>query len=416
VKSFVCIAVLALPSVALAQNVTVQQAPYPTLPTAPLTLDPTGATAPPQGAPPDPYAPPGSGQVLGTVQPQYITAPPNSIPQPEGAPAKVEGMYLGIGSEVRTAPRDDGAVPATHLVQKGDTLWDICKFYFHDPWRWPEVWGMNPQITNPHWIYPGNVVRLHEGGEAPATPAAPGTTRLREGATDQGGLLRQIAFVGMDDLRAAGTISGSTDEKIMLATGDEVFVSYPDGKPPQVNTRYSIYVPNRDIVEPGTKKVIGKYVVILGEAVITEVKKGKEAKGTITDMTDQGIVERGEKVGPLKTQLRTMTEVPPQASVEGQIAGVLTNTEIVGAGMVVFLDRGRADGVRPGNRMTVVRRGDAYPEYGALTNPKDDRRFPDTDYGSVLVLDVGERTAVGWMARTDTDIQIGDHVLMHSSK
>ena len=410
------VAALAMPAVALAQNVTVQPV-YQAPPTAPLTLDPTGATAPPQGAAPNPYAPPGSGQVLGTAQPQYITSPPNAPPQPEGAPARNEGLYLGTGAEGRTPDHEEGPIPSVHVVQKGDTLWDICKFYFHDPWRWPEVWGMNPQITNPHWIYPGNVVKLQEGGVAPVAAQGPkAPPKLVEGSAAEEALLRQIAFVGLADLRAAGTVSGSTDEKVMLATGDDIFIRYPEGKPPQLNTRYSIYVPDRDIVEPGTKKVIGKYVVIRGEVLITEVKKGKEAKGTITDMTDQGIVERDQKVGPLKTQLRSMTEVPPQTSVEGQIAGVLTGTNIVGVGMVVFVDRGRADGVRPGNRMTIVRRGDAYPEYGALTTAKDDRRFPDTDYGSVLILDVAERTSVAWMARSETDIQVGDHVVMRASK
>jgi nucleoid-associated protein YgaU len=50
--------------------------------------------------------------------------------------------------------------PEFHTVERGDTLWDITGSYFQNPWRWPRVWGLNPQITNPHWIFPGDQVRL----------------------------------------------------------------------------------------------------------------------------------------------------------------------------------------------------------------------------------------------------------------
>lgn len=337
--------------------------------------------------------------------------------QPEGQQAP-QGIYLGghvasAGSE----PQNEGEVPEVHVVQKGDTLWDICKFYFKNPWRWPEIWGLNPQITNPHWIYPGNVVRLLASAGTPKatapTPTAPSAAQPSAEAVAQ---LRQIAFVGLADLQAAGTISGSTDEKLMLSTGDEVFVDYPDGKPPQMDTRYSIYIPDRDIVEPGTNQVIGKYVVIRGELKITEVKKEKAARAVITDITNQGTIERGQKVGPLRTQFRDLKEVPADANVEGLIAGVLQGTKIIGSGQVIFIDRGSTDGVKPGNHMIVVRRGDAYPAHGTLTQAKDDRHFPETDYGAVTILQVGDRTSVAWTARTETDLQVGDHVVMRKSK
>jgi len=416
-RSFL-IAWLALPAAALAQaqGGGQQSSGYTMPPPPPLTLDPTGGATIQPGAPPNPYAPPGSNQVLGTQQP----APGGNLPpqpmQPEGQQAP-QGIYLGGHVATGgTEPQNEGEVPEVHVVQKGDTLWDICRFYFKNPWRWPEIWGLNPQITNPHWIYPGNVVRLLASGGTPRPTAPTPTPTAAQPSAEAGAQLRQIAFVGLADLQAAGTISGSTDEKLMLSTGDEIFVDYPAGKPPQMDTRYSIYVPDRDILEPGTKKVIGKYVVIRGELKITEVKKDKAARAIITDITDQGTVERGQKVGPLKTQFRDLKEVASDANVEGLIAGVLQGTNIIGLGQVVFIDRGSADGVKPGNRMIVVRRGDAYPEPGALATAKDDRHFPDTDYGALTILQVADRTSVAWTARTDTDLQVGDHVVMRKSK
>jgi nucleoid-associated protein YgaU len=56
-----------------------------------------------------------------------------------------------------------GPTPELHVVRRGDTLWDICWYYFSDPWQWPKVWSYNGQITNPHWIHPRLVRLLPKG-------------------------------------------------------------------------------------------------------------------------------------------------------------------------------------------------------------------------------------------------------------
>src|SRR5262249_18431372 len=77
-------------------------------------------------------------------------------------PAVVTGEKGAVGL---TGSERLSTAPDVHLVRKGDTLWDLCDQYFQNPWQWPTVWSYNSQIQNPHWIYPGDQLRLRHPNE-----------------------------------------------------------------------------------------------------------------------------------------------------------------------------------------------------------------------------------------------------------
>src|SRR4029079_6529011 len=84
---------------------------------------------------------------------------------PEAVEPDTTGLYHYDGDDFTSMYGDEhqinaGPTPELHVGRRGDTLWDICWYYFNDPWQWPKVWSYNAQITNPHWIYPGDLVRL----------------------------------------------------------------------------------------------------------------------------------------------------------------------------------------------------------------------------------------------------------------
>lgn len=330
--------------------------------------------------------------------------------------------------------RQDGmsfsAAPSHHTVRQGDTLWDICWFYFNNPWEWPKVWSYNPHITNPHWIYPGDLVRLYPKGLEPATlPPQPAPDAGSAAPADDGGedgiapmpapryslRLRQTAFVDQENLAFAGTIVGAVEEKMMLSYGDEVYIEYRD-KPPTVGERYTIYNDVRPVTHPKTGQNVGAYVTILGELEVKSVKQGKRARAMITDSLD--VIERGALVGPLQRTYRTVEPQRNEVDVQGSIIALLGSDELIGQGQLIFIDQGQEQGIKAGNRLYVIRRGDAYDEVKTPSSDigQDDRRFPARAIGEIIVVQAGERSSVAMVTLALQEFGTGDLVLMRKTR
>ncbi|MEO6773898.1 MAG: LysM peptidoglycan-binding domain-containing protein [Kofleriaceae bacterium] len=377
----------------------------------PVSLDPGegGSQAPP---PPPPAAPV-------QQQPAVVVVKPDGTVV-EGSPADQSaapsGYYLGGGA---TAPLDEpaevhgGPVPELHVVRRGDTLWDICFYYFNDPWQWPKIWSYNPQITNPHWIYPGDLVRLlprgqfveqpnvkepEKGGDVtPIDHVPPPAMHTEVG-------IKQTAFVETKDLDKSITVDGSVDEKELLGLGDSVYLTYPSNNPPEVGKTYSVYAPGNKV------KNLGSYVRILGDIQVVSVKQDKRARAIITKSNQE--ITRGNKVGPLVKQFKNVPPVAPKVDAQGTIVAQLAAEQLIGAGQIVFVDLGQGSGLEVGNRMYVVRRGDALPAEARNLAGQDDRRFPARALGQVTIVEVGDKISVGLVTLSVQEMGIGDLVMM----
>ena len=133
------------------------------------------------------------------------------------------------------------AVPPVYTVRRGDTLWGITGRYYANPWGWPQVWSYNPEITNPHWIYPMDHIRLLPEGEAPrvldtGTGVAP-PPRAEPGSV----WLRDQGFLDNEALETAGVVIGSPEEQMLLSNFDEVYVRFEEGTDAQIGSEYTIF-------------------------------------------------------------------------------------------------------------------------------------------------------------------------------
>lgn len=359
------------------------------------------------------------------LAPLNVAARPPQDPEAEqrralaglnGAPAELEEQEI-----VEPNPETE-IVPEEHAVAKGDTLWDICETYFHDPWRWPKIWALNPEITNPHWIFPGQTLRLggmtHATSTSGALPTKAARSAMHLGRAARpaptgadGTSLREIGFVDAKELTFAGTINGSREEKIMLASGDHAYIEFSRERPLKVGERFTVYQVDSDhpVKDPDSSSTLGYLVRIYGDISIDALSDRPIASGTLLNLAEP--VERGYRVGPLFRQFKTVKPRPNTVATTARVVAAVQPNLLIVEGMFVLLDRGSRQGVEVGNRFTIIRQGDGYhPVVGDWDAP--DPRFPPDAVAEVLAVDVRDQVSVGWVAGGNRPIHVGDQAEM----
>jgi LysM repeat protein len=249
-----------------------------------------------------------------------------------------------------------------HVVQKGETLWGICEQSLNNPYQWPRIWAYNPQIQNPHWIYPNETIRLQKNA---SLTAAPMVTTPEEGggggavsAQQRTGMapgtvyLRDQGFVNDDATLNWGSIVGSPNDKMYLSDTDEAYVHVGSGHDVKIGQQLTVFRPIRPVGD-------GQVIALQGTLRVNDWNpQTRIARAQIVETLDA--IERGARVGPVP---RTFEVVAPKRDTADVTAHVLTSTSnhpFFGQNSVVFIDQGSDAGLEPGNRLLVVRHGDPW--------------------------------------------------------
>jgi hypothetical protein len=332
---------------------------------------------------------------------------------PADSPIGRSGIYGldNLPSEITSTNRP-GQTPEQHVVKKGDTLTSVCELYFNDPWCWPQLWASNPHVTNPHWIFPGDVLRLSAGAAAaPKAPAAGSGMRLtsnRKGSLDSKSvLLRETGFIDIKALAESAKISGSKEEKIMLATGDQAYVNFTKDRPLQAGERYSVFLADtkNPVRAPDTGEILGYLVRVYGDILIDQVAERNVGRGVLMDLSEP--VERGYGVSPKVRLFKQIQPRPARVNLEARVVASFSPSILLAAENFVVISRGAMDGLDVGNRTFVVRRGDGYrPIMEGWQKP--DPRFPKEVVAELWVMDVRARSAVAWVARSSKELRVGE--------
>jgi len=342
--------------------------------------------------------------------PVRVTRTPNGQTGDSAGLTAFEGAFDDTPAAANVADSDHpdlSKIPELHTVAEGDTLWTLCRRYYQNPWCWPQLWALNPVITNPHWIFPGDTVRLRPADGAPqelldTSPQAPGPNS-RAPLSPAG--LRAVGFLTGPDFDAVGRISGSREEKIMLTSGDSVYVEFPEDEPLVAGRSYSVFSMDRDSPVRVDGQIAGYMVRVHGEVLVDQIASERMGRGRLSGIS--GVVERGYLVSDRVTPFHTVQRKPSAVTVQSQILASFAPINMLYTGNFVVLSQGRAAGLQMGNRAFVVRRGDGYAPlmegYETL-----DERFPKEVVAELLLVDVREYASVAWIARAIKEVRVGE--------
>lgn len=345
-------------------------------------------------------------------------------------------VYGGKGAVGVLGPLRPLEVPAIHVVRKGDTLWDLCGTYYGSPWGWPRVWSYNPQIVNPHWIYPGDQLRLRDPNEPAGASVAGlvpggGTGRLGKRAAPSGSVfLRDHGFLGDPERDLWGQIVGAVEDQMLLSTGNHVYVMVRPGVELSPGQKLTIFTPIRkpDPV-PGARTPPGEIVSVKGTIQIDQFnQQTRVARGEVIESLDA--IERGFKVGPVGRQFDIVPPKPAAKAVQARVLSSLYPHEVLGQNQLAFLDRGSEDGLEPGNRLFVLRQGDSWRKSLKVGNTMlkyrmkiesakpsesertptdgDDTQFPSEVVAELRVLRTEKYSSVAIVVETRRELEPGD--------
>jgi len=356
-----------------------------------------------------------------------------------------------------TAQTMRGDHPDTYVVQRGDTLWDIAGKFLQRPWLWPEIWQANPQISNPHLIYPGDVISLAYLNRVTATPGPREDARPIDAIplSDIEAFLKDLRVV--DQFEHLPYVVGLEEDRLRTTQGQ---VAYIRGLPEATaGQRYAIVRPTVrythldrsglccDLFHKDDLDFRGKRTVDFQQywTNVVTPDKGQELLGYELQRVNVGTITRGE-VGGIQASTLLIDETgrevrigdrlipidaqpydlqffphPPAQQLEYGRARVLAVADTLSHGGprdVVVLSVGAREGVDNGTVFSIWREGtntidrvEKGPDRDADTVFYENKvRLPDEFAGHVMVFRTFDKVSYGLVMSSVKPTRIGHHL------
>jgi len=294
-----------------------------------------------------------------------------------------------------------------YTVQKGDTLWDLSDRLFDSSWRWPDLWSENRQISNPHWIYPGERIRIfHQKGAESFVGKTVSRRRALEKEPQKEPLyyyyspIDKIGFIRKDPVAPSGVIFKVKDDKEMISAGDLVFIRAKGDTPLTSGSKYSVYRTSKPIIDQKTEALIGTHHYLTGIVEITKIEPRFAVARVIQSYRT---MEVGNLLMPYKRRSPKIDLTQSKKGLDGQLIISEEHANIIGDNDIAFIDKGSKDDVKLGQQYSIY-----YQEKQRLdTETKEDVLLTQIVYGSLLVLHTELTTSTVLITRSDQSINPG---------
>lgn len=334
--------------------------------------------------------------------------------------------------------------PKTHIVVKGDTLWDISAIFLKQPWLWPKLWRLNPEISNPHLIYPGDIITLifDDKGEpmlvleqVKVKASYKWSPKIRQKSKNDMAIrllpLEVIApFIKYDHLFSAEQL-----EKFPYVIGsDEGYKSSVNGFKVYVNKNldlaktYAIYNKGEEVIDPETHDSLGFYIDLVATGQALRIgNQDKNEPATLKVSTAKREIRSGNIVVPVHDGQMfpsVFTMKAADKSLRGAIIKASSDGREFGKLEVVMINRGTDHQVSVGDVMAIKRLSPGVvdtstgPEYTIeasrwnrlRTSDGSDYKMPEELLGELMVFKVYQQASMALILRTEKPARLEDVV------
>ncbi len=365
----------------------------------------------------------------------------NSVPEPTEQGTVVgddrSAMEAAVDAGPSTAASSESSgggpvmnpnAPDSYVVKHGDTLWGIAKVFLRDPWFWPEIWQVNPQVHNPHLIYPGDTLRLvyiegrptitlQRGDFARVLPRV--RSQPLEGSVTSipyetvAAFMSKPSVLTQEQIQGAPYVLATRDLHVVMSDGDTL---YARGftSPVAVGTHYNVVRVGDALRDPDDNRIVGYDGIFTGAGHVT--RGGDPVTLIMTESARE--TEAGDKlfVGGVDVPLDFIPSAPKNKT-NGRIMSVSNGVTVIGQYEVVVINRGVIDGLAPGNVLAIYQLGELVADTdnrGFLNS--DSRlgskkvRLPDERSGTFMVFKTFQHLSYGLVMEASNVIRVGDRV------
>ena len=312
-------------------------------------------------------------------------------------------------------PLADGH-PNEYVVKPGDTLWDIAGTFLKDPWFWPEIWYVNPDIENPHLIYPGDVLGLvYIDGKPRIMNVRASTYRMSPQAriTPLADAVVSIPYESVASFLSSGVVleKGEAErlpyllstrgDHLIASAGNEIYVRGMNQQ--TLGSQFNLVHVGDPLVDPDDNRLIGYQGHLVGEGRLS--RNGDPATVALTDSVREAIA--GDKLIPATVDVPlNFFPSAPSRSIEGRIISVVGGVTQIGQYQVVVLNRGTDNGLAVGDVLSVYQAGDTIKDRFAGGSVK----LPDEKAGTIMVFKSYDRISYGLVMEATQVIHVLDAV------
>lgn len=333
--------------------------------------------------------------------------------------------------------------PQQYIVKKGDTLWDITAKFLDDPWYWPEIWQRNPQVANPHLIYPGDILTLIYVDGKPQIQVNQGdeVIRTETAKTSKEGLnvvklspnihrksldeaipiipndaIRQFItrprVITKEEWEQAPYILGSDDAHLILGANNKIYVR---GELDKERVRYSVFRKGNELFDPETEELLGYEIIYAGDARINSY--GTPSAGELISTNREVLV--GDRLMAVDKSSTDRIYYPrlPKTNIQGQVISLFDAISGIAKYQIGVINRGSEHGLEIGHILATYQKGELARDR-FLSDKKIERgeehklmvQLPDERSGLMMVFKTFDHVSYGLILESTRVIRKHDAV------